>query len=66
MNCSYGSDHTRCVCVAAAAASGAPKPPAADATTKGMREYKPVEDACWVAGEAAPYMHLAQALAVRL
>lgn len=58
--------HAACALLSAAAASGEPKPPAADATTKGVREYKPVEDACWVAGEAAPYMHLAQALAVRL
>lgn len=54
--------------IAAAGPAGAPKAklPAPDAVTKSMREYRPVEDACWAAGEQAPYMHLAQAFAVRL
>lgn len=49
---------------APAAASVEQSPAAADATTKGIREYSPVADACWAAGQPAPYMHLAQALAV--
>ncbi len=49
---------------APAAASVEQSPAAADATKKGIREYSPVADACWAAGQPAPYMHLAQALAV--
>lgn len=31
---------------------------------KSIREYSPLDDACWSFGEPAPYMHLAQAFAV--
>ena len=40
------------------------KPPAPDAVLKSIREYSPLDDACWSFGEPAPYMHLAQAFAV--
>lgn len=39
---------------------------APDATSKSIRDYHPVDDAGWVAGNRAPYLHLAQALTVRI
>lgn len=45
---------------AAAGSVGRPAPPT-DAVLLSLGEYKPVEHAGWVAGEAAPYLHIAQA-----
>lgn len=39
---------------------------ASDATSKSIRDYHPVDDAGWVAGHSAPYLHLAQALTVSI
>ena len=38
--------------------------PRPDALLLSFSEYKPVEHACWVAGQQTPYLHLAQAFQV--
>ena len=40
--------------------------PSADALLLPFTEYKPVEHACWEAGKATPYLHLARAFQVRI
>ena len=45
--------------------SAVARKPRPDALLLSFAEYKPVEHACWEAGQPTPYLHLAQAFQVR-